>query len=397
MPDNKNTKPNKSKKILSDSIYSTLASVLSLYNCKLNNSHITCIGNGLINDTLLVHPNNGDNDEIFLPFILQRINTQVFSDPQTIVNNATLIHQHLQAKIDQQLYPLNSMGHLPNIYQHHLSYVDSSNNKKNKTYWRALNYIPNSYTVEEIKTTIQAELVANAFAQFSLALSDIDTNKLNETLPKFHNINNRLEQLSASLNTNFLGTNASEEKQTKIIKNQTLIDFVNDQKAFISHVNGLTKQLPIRVTHNDTKINNVLFSQLTQKPIAVIDLDTCMPGFLMNDFGDLVRTSCPNIDENSTHLTAMEVRLEIFSAIARGYINTFNESLSHIEKESLVIGVQLIPLMLGIRFLTDYFNDDIYFKTTYAEQNIDRAKNQFHLFSLLQSKHNELLNIVMSI
>jgi len=379
-----------------DNINPTLANILPLYNCTLNNSHVTRIGNGLINDTFLVQPNNDDEKDNFLPFILQRINTQVFSNPQAIVNNAKLIHQHLQVKVDQQLYLFNSMGHLPNIYQDYLSSVDSSTNK-NKTHWRALNYIPNSYSVEVINTTIQAELVANAFAHFSRTLSDIETHKLNETLPNFHNIDTRLAQLSSSLNTNFLGTNTRKEKQIKITKNQTLIDFVNNQKAFISHVNSLTKQLPIRVTHNDTKINNVLFSKLTLKPIAVIDLDTCMPGFLMNDFGDLVRTSCPNIDENSTNLTAMEIRLEIFLAIARGYINAFNESLSLIEKESLVIGVQLIPLMLGIRFLTDYFNGDVYFKTTYAEQNIDRAKNQFHLFSLLQSKHNELLNIVISI
>jgi len=379
-----------------DNINPTLANILPLYNCTLNNSHVTRIGNGLINDTFLVQPNNDNEKDNFLPFILQRINTQVFSNPQAIVNNAKLIHQHLQVKIDQQLYLFNSMGHLPNIYQDYLSNVDSSTNK-NKTHWRALNYIPNSYSVEVINTTIQAELVANAFAHFSRTLSDIETHKLNETLPNFHNIDTRLAQLSSSLNTNFLGTHTRKEKQIKITKNQTLIDFVNNQKAFISHVNSLTKQLPIRVTHNDTKINNVLFSKLTLKPIAVIDLDTCMPGFLMNDFGDLVRTSCPNIDENSTNLTAMEIRLEIFLAIARGYINAFNESLSLIEKESLVIGVQLIPLMLGIRFLTDYFNGDVYFKTTYAEQNIDRAKNQFHLFSLLQSKHNELLNIVISI
>ncbi|XPF96281.1 phosphotransferase enzyme family protein [Colwellia sp. RE-S-Sl-9] len=368
---------------LSDSIKKTLTHILPLYNCSLNTSKITCIGNGLINDTFLVESSD-------TCFVLQRINTHVFPQPQSIVENAELIHQHLQQKTQNKSYPFNSIGHVKNIHQNALTCYENSDKKE---YWRALDYISNSVTIEAIETTQQAELMANAFAQFTTTLSDLDARKLNETIPNFHNINTRLQQLNTALNA-CSNSDSDKKKAQRIQESQTLISFIEHQKAFVKQVNELSTHLPLRVTHNDTKINNLLFSHITLQPVAVIDLDTCMPGFLMNDFGDLVRTCCPNIDENSTDLHSMTIRMDIFKAIARGYLTAFNNNLSTHEKESLVVGSQLIPFMLAIRFLTDYINGNVYFQTAYAEQNLDRAKNQFHIFALLQEKHNELFEIV---
>lgn len=376
---------------ISDTIKNTLTHILPLYNCSLNASKITRIGNGLINDTYLVESSEAR-------FVLQRINTHVFPKPQSIVENAELIHQHLQQKIQNKSYPFSSVGHVKNIHQNALTCYENSdhntdNNGDKKEYWRALDYIPNSVTIEAIETTQQAELMANAFAQFTTTLSDLDARKLNETIPNFHHINTRLQQLSTALNA-CSNSDSDKKKAQRIQESQTLISFIEHQKTFVKQVNELSTHLPLRVTHNDTKINNLLFSHLTQQPIAVIDLDTCMPGFLMNDFGDLVRTCCPNIDENNTDLHSMTIRMDIFKAIARGYLTAFNNNLSKHEKESLVVGSQLIPFMLGIRFLTDHINGNIYFQTEYTKQNLDRAKNQFHLFALWQEKHNELLEIV---
>lgn len=379
---------------LSDSIKNTLANILPLYNCSLNTSKITRIGNGLINDTFLV-----ESSEAL--FVLQRINTHVFPQPQTIVENAELIHQHLQQKIQNKFYPFSSVGHIKNIHQSGLTCYENSvhntdNNGDKKEYWRALDYIPNSVTIEVIETTQQAELMANAFAQFTTTLSDLDARKLNETIPNFHNINTRLQQLNTALNA-CSNSDSDKKKAHRIQESQTLISFIEHQKHFVKQINEISTHLPLRVTHNDTKINNLLFSQLTQQPIAVIDLDTCMPGFLMNDFGDLVRTCCPNIDENSTDLHSMTIRMDIFKAIASGYLTAFNNNLTTHEKKSLVVGSQLIPFMLAVRFLTDHINGSVYFQTEYAEQNLDRAKNQLHLFSLLRDKNKKLLEVVNSI
>ena len=159
----------------------------------------------------------------------------------------------------------------------------------------------------------------------------------------------------------------------------------------------LIKTLPVKVTHNDTKINNLLFSSNTHQAIAVIDLDTCMPGFLMHDFGDMVRTCCSNLPEDSTALDQMTIRLDIFSALAKGYISTLDKHISEIEKGSLLIGALLIPFMMAVRFLTDYIDGDNYFHIKHQEHNLERAKNQMQLFKLLSQQREQLDDIIANI
>lgn len=356
---------------LTEKQQNTLSSVLPFYYCSLDNCKINPLGNGLINETFLVESPQQN-------FVLQRINTHVFPIPADVINNAELIHQHLHNKTLNNTYLLHSIGHIKNINQEPVTYY-------NNEYWRALDYIADSITIEHIENTEQAEQVANAFAQFSVGLSDLDATQLTETIPNFHHLNTRLQQFTSALN---------EATPTRKNESQLLINVINNNQRFIEEVNKISAHLPLRVTHNDTKINNLLFSKTTNIPLAVIDLDTCMPGFLMNDFGDLIRTCCPNVDENSTQLDKMHIRMDLFKAMADSYINVFKTSITQQEKESLVIGSQLIPFMLAVRFLTDHLNGNIYFQTAYPEQNLDRAKNQFHLFSLLREKHNELMSII---
>jgi len=350
----------------------SLANVLKFYHQSPNTCTVTPIGNGLINKTYLVNTPERK-------FVLQCINTHVFPTPADVVHNAELIHQHLLQKIQSNTYPLQSIGLINNVNNNTLTYCDGN-------YWRALTYIENTITIEHIENTQQAEQVAHAFAQFSVNLSDINTANLIDTIPQFHHLTTRLKQFNTALN---------KATSTNKTQSNALISFIHSHQSFIDKVNNISKHLPIRVTHNDTKINNLLFCKQTHRATAVIDLDTCMPGFLMNDFGDLIRTCCPNIDENNTDLPSMNIRMELFEAITKGYIKAFNNTLTTLEKESLVVGCLLIPFMLAVRFLTDHLNGNVYFNTQYPKQNLDRAKNQFHLFSLLYKKQHELLNIIM--
>lgn len=349
-----------------------LTSILPFYSCSIENCIVNQLGDGLINDTFLIKSPTSQ-------FVLQRINLHVFPQPELIAQNAKLIHNHLTDKALSKNYPFNSIGHVKNSKGELLTYI-------NDECWRAITYIPDTFTVNTIDNIQQASLVAKAFATFTANLCDFDSKTLADTIPNFHCINSRMSQFKKAFK------NTTPEK---IAEADLCITFINNNKNFIEHVNKATKNLPSRVTHNDTKINNLLFCKNTSKPKAVIDLDTCMSGLLMNDFGDLVRTTCVSIDENNTNLKNMTLRLDFFEVIVKAYINAFHD-MSQEEKESLVIGAKLLPFMLAIRFLTDYLNNNAYFHSEYECQNLDRAKNQFHLFSLLNDRHDELIKIISS-
>jgi Ser/Thr protein kinase RdoA (MazF antagonist) len=358
-------------KVVSNGI---LDEVLSHYDCSLENSTVSSLGNGLINWTFLVK--NPDRT-----FVLQRINHQVFKKPIQVINNAELISEHLCSKQSKNEYNLSPIAQLPTNKNQAFALVDNA-------HWRALEYIPKCYTVESIEEITQAEQVGNAFAQFTAALSDFSATKLAEIIPDFLNLQSRLEQLDEAINNNL---------SNRLASCQHIVDYYLAQQEFINEVASITTKLPMHVTHNDTKINNLLFCSETEAPIAVIDLDTCMPGYLMNDFGDMVRTCCSTEPEDGKNLDAMSVRLDVFSALANAYVKGFGDKITPVELKSLVIGARLLPFMLSIRFLTDYINGDVYFHAAHSEHNIERAANQLHLYKLLSAEEAKLTEIVNNI
>ncbi|WP_189378302.1 phosphotransferase enzyme family protein [Thalassotalea profundi] len=340
----------------------TLQRVLPHYHCSLNNSTVAPLGNGLINSTFLVRSINTN-------FVLQKINQHVFPKPGDVVNNAELINNHLLNKQTQGQYQLTPMRQIENNDNKVFSLVD-------RNYWRAIEYIPNCYTIEAVDTPEQAQQVAAAFAKFTHALADFPAQELAVIIPSFHHLGHRLSQLktAAKSNTNDRLQHCSE-----------LLEFCLSEHEFIKSVAELEASLPLRVTHNDTKINNLLFCASNNNPTAVIDLDTCMPGFIMHDFGDMVRTCCSNLPEDGKNIEEMYVREDILSALAKGYLSELDNHINELEKQSLVIGAQLLPFMIGIRFLTDFIDGDNYFHTKYEMHNLDRAKNQIKLYSLLKN------------
>jgi len=353
----------------------TLNQVLAHYRCSIDNCTVSPLGNGLINDTYLV--SNGQAN-----FVLQRINKNVFKSPKDVINNAELINKHLLSKRHNNLYSLSPIWQISTINDQSL--VIDENNQ----YWRAIHYIPNCFTVEKVETPEQAKQVGSAFAQFTSALSDFPATSLTESIPDFHNLSKRINSLRTVIKADVHG---------RLSSCQQLVDFCFSAQTFIDEVEQLIQQLPIQVTHNDTKINNLLFCAKSNQPLAVIDLDTCMPGYLMHDFGDMVRTCCSNLPEDGTDLPNMKVRFDIYSALSQGYIEAFGDKMSELEQQSLVIGAQLLPFMIGVRFLTDYLEGDNYFHVKHENHNLERAKNQLNLYRLLHEDRKKLNEIMADI
>ena len=340
--------------------------VLANYQLDSNNCNILPIGNGLINQTYLLVTDNKK-------FVLQKINTSVFPKPEIIARNLEIICQTLTRKKENGEYLLSTPQPIKNQLGKYLTNI-------NDEYWRLISFIENAETIEQLSTTEQAFNTAMAFAQFSNALVDTEFQELQPVIQNFHNIESRMQQLEQAI--------VSDLIQRKQYCNK-LIESTAQQSVFVQQIAVLEEKLPIRVTHNDTKINNLLFDKTTKQAKAVIDLDTCMPGYLMHDFGDMVRTCCSNLAEDDTRLTQMEFRQDMFQALISGYLTPLYNSVTEAEIESLVLGAKLLPFMIGIRFLTDYLNGDTYFSCKYSNHNLDRAKNQFRLFELInQHEHN---------
>lgn len=325
------------------------------------------LGNGHINSTLLLNSNKG-------AMVLQKLNTHVFPDPKALVNNALAIAQHLKVKKKQGQYALDVIEQIATVEQQHLFEIDGQ-------YWRALTLIDRCQSEEIVKSSTQARIAANAFGQFAAALNDFDANQLTAVIPDFHNLAMRMEMLAEKVSVN---------RVNRLKTCQSQVDFCLAQKCLLEEVAQISTQLPVRACHNDTKINNMLFDQATGAAKAVIDLDTCMPGYWMYDFGDMIRTFCSPEPEDSTALKQVCIRPEIFAAIVDGYVTPLNQILTTQERESFWLGAKVMCFMIGVRFLTDYLDGDNYFATKYQEHNLDRANNQFTLYRDLVAKEQQL-------
>lgn len=341
--------------------------VLALFVENCQHHIVKPLGEGLINQTFLVA---GNSDK----FVLQRINHHVFTRPENVVTNSVLISRHLNALGDA--YPLDIMVPRANLSGDFMTCIDGE-------YWRALGYITNSVSVQTIDNAKQAWSAAHTFSRFSMALSTINIENIAPIIDKFHDVNFRFHQLSLSIE------NATPERKRTA---QTLINRFTSQANFRQEVNQVIEKLPQRVTHNDTKINNLLFDSSTGEPKSVIDLDTCMVGYLMHDFGDMVRTCCSSLDEDDLRIDEMTLKTTVFDNLLAGYLDGLNDDICQRERQSLLVGAQLMPLMIGCRFLTDFLNNDVYFSTTRKNQNLARAANQFKLFELVSSYIERLKN-----
>lgn len=351
-----------------------LQNVLNAFNIKHN---IAPYGNGHINDTFCSDPTK---------YIIQRINTKIFTNPDELMENIENVTLFLKEKIvalggdpDRETLTVIKTIDGENCYKYNDDYV-----------YRVYTFIDNTKTVENDKTVEDLYNAGKGFGRFQQMLADFPVEKLHETIKDFHNTPKRVEALKTAI---------AEDKAGRVKSVQSEIEFALKNAEFASMVVDLMAKgevLP-RVTHNDTKINNILFDNETGEAIAVIDLDTVMPGSMLYDFGDALRMGASTGAEDETDLGKVSVDRECFKCFAKGYLEETKDVLTPMEIELLPFSMKLMTYECGIRFLTDYLNGDTYFKIHREHHNLDRARNQFKLVAELNEIEDELKAVVKSL
>jgi hypothetical protein len=248
-------------------------------------------------------------------------------------------------------------------------------------------FVEGASTYDKIQSTQQAELVGEAFAGFQNMVADLTNPRLCETIPNFHNTESRFADFKKAVADNHSG-------RADTVKDD--IEFAFAREADCSVLVDLLKkgELPLRVTHNDTKLNNVLFDNETNEGVCVVDLDTVMPGLSLYDFGDSIRFAANTATEDEKDLSKVSINLDLFRTYTLGYLSTAGESLTAKEIEYLPFSAKLMTLECGMRFLGDFINGDVYFKTAYPEHNLDRCHTQFTLVADMERKMDEMKQIV---
>ncbi len=329
------------------------------------------ITHGNINTTYRVFYKNPDKSYIF-----QKVNTYVFKEPVHIMKNIDLVTEHIRKK--------NASGAA--LHFHH---TDSGKNylfAADNTFWRVTNDIE-SLTYQGSSDPKVLFMAGKAFGEFQLALSDFDASLLYDTIPDFHNTKKRLEGFFANVEKDEYGRVKEVERE---------IDFIRSQRETASRLTEMFEsgKIPARVTHNDTKINNVLFNKLTGQPLAVIDLDTVMPGLAAHDFGDAVRFAANTAAEDEKDLSKVSLSLELYESFAEGFISAAAPILTDAEIETMALGGLTIAIELGMRFLDDYITGDKYFTTHYEGHNLVRTRCQLALAADMIKKMEQMNEIV---
>lgn len=335
-------------------------------------------GSGHINDTYLVVAEQNSKQT---SYIFQRINPIVFPQAEAVMNNIALILPTLKAKAKErgQEVERTTLTLIPTS-QDKLYYVDAE-----QAVWRMYEFITNSMSYDVLENAEQFKQAGLAFGQFQTDLAQFPAEKLSETIEKFHDTRNRYLQLDTACKQ--ASTNRLHETDVQNLLKEA--ETYREEAAYL--MNELeARRLPLRVTHNDTKLNNVLFDKTNKKVLCVVDLDTVMPGLVAFDFGDAIRTGACSALEDEKDLTKVHFMPEMYYSFLVGFLSTCGKSLTEHEVLSLVYGAWILPLETGIRFLADYLNGDIYFKTDYPTHNLVRAKTQFQLVREIRASFNEL-------
>jgi thiamine kinase-like enzyme len=318
------------------------------------------ITSGHINDTFLVSTTTID-------YVLQKLNTDVFINWKAVIENKIVVSNHLKNIYNNKYSDYNTV-----------EFIKTNSNsfylEKDNTIWMMMQFIKDSQTFVK---AIDENLVFEAgllYGDFIANSQTLDSSKIVETLPDFHSVPLRLKQFEFALNT------ASEERKQQATAWIDLVQYHGNNMCELWELKS-KGVLPMRITHNDTKLSNILFSNSNPiRGLAVIDLDTVMPGLVHFDFGDSVRSICSNTTEDDNELKNATINLDFYKAYCNGFAEKTKPLLSNLEIQYLPLGAQSIIFIMGLRFLTDFLNNDIYYKTNYELHNLVRASNQFSLF-----------------
>ncbi len=336
---------------------------------------------GHINDTYVVDYKleNGSISR----YLLQRINTNVFKMPVEVMENVMGVTAHLRKKIE-------AYGGDP--ARETLTVFPAKDGKnyyiaEDGGFWRMYNFVDNTFSINELTNAEDFKNAAISFGNFQKLLADYPIETLYDTIPNFHNTPSRFNDFKVALEQNLSGRRDEAKPE---------IDFVLARENDCGIIVDMLEkgELPLRVTHNDTKLNNILFDNETKKGLCVVDLDTVMPGSSLYDFGDSIRFGANTAAEDEKDLSKVSLNLDYFKAYVEGYLESAGKSLTENEIDYLPFSAKLLTLECGIRFLGDFINGDVYFKTEYPEHNLVRARTQFKLVEDIETKFDEMKAIV---
>ncbi len=339
---------------------------------KINNGHINSTYNLFFED-----------DGKLTKYVLQLVNTHVFKKPNELMSNIVAVTKHISRKNAEQNVSdadRRTLTFLP-CKDGKYYYVDENNNC-----WRVYIFVDYVYTLNTIESEEVFYNAGVAFGEFQNILDDFDGASLFETIENFHNTVSRFNDLKKAIEEDRAGRAKDVKKEIEFALQREadthiLVDLIAEDK------------LPLRVTHNDTKLNNILFDNITNQGICIIDLDTVMPGLSLYDFGDSIRFGANTATEDEKDLSKVSLSLPLYEAYVKGYLSSAKDALIDLEKELLPFGAKMMTYECGIRFLTDYLNGDIYFHTAYPEHNLDRCRTQFVLVKDMEEKMGQMQEI----
>ena len=335
---------------------------------------IESLGEGLIHRTYKVYYSGNEN-----PVVLQCINQTMFPQPENIINNYRIISQFLKFQSDSLQVPEMVLTVSGKLF-----WIDEEGN-----FWRATEFIRNSFAPNSLTNEREAWLVANSFARFTLSLGGLQTDKLDVIIPDFHNLRFRHQQFETAI---------EKANIQRLLKSTHVIAELRQRQFLVEFYDGIrtNEDFKLRVMHHDCKISNILFDKTTKEVICPVDLDTTMPGYFFSDVGDMIRSIACTEDENSTRWENINVEKKYYNSIINGYIETIAKVFSPSERNHIHHSGVLLAYMQSMRFVTDFLNNDIYYKTNYPEQNLNRALNQLILLEKLEeflaSEYNYHLN-----
>ncbi len=338
-----------------------MESIFTAYKLEKETIVLTPINQGLINNTWKLVSGSSN-------LLLQKINDQVFKNPNDIAFNIDIIGSYLEKEKPDYcfLQPKRTVNDKAIFYQEGLGY------------FRIFPFVTNAHTINVVNTANQAYEAAAQFGKFTAALNGFNATQLKITLPNFHNLSFRMQQFETALN------NATKER---LLECSELINIAKNNLNILTHYDTIINSgsFKTRTTHHDTKISNVLFDN-NQKGFCIIDLDTVMPGLLISDVGDMMRTYLSPVSEEEADVTKIAVRKEIYNAITEGYAEAMNGLLNNDEVKHFKFSGQYMVYMQAIRFLTDYLQNDLYYGCNYPTHNFVRARNQFALLQLINKE-----------
>ena len=328
-------------------------------------------GNGHINSTFAITLKRADGGQYSR--LLQKINHYVFCNVQGLMDNIQAVTDYLRAQLDGEADPDRAvLTVVPSLNGHLFEEVDGA-------YYRCYVFVRDTVTYQQIKTPLDFQRCGVAFGDFQRQLAAFPAHTLCETIPDFHNTEQRLNNLLAAIERDTAGRAATVQEEIAFC--------LSRKKTAWAITERLRRgEIPLRVTHNDTKLNNILFDRLTNRPLCIIDLDTVMPGAACYDFGDSIRFGASSAAEDETNLDKVYMDLSLFEAFTAGYVSVAKHFLTEAELETLPLGAVVMTLECGIRFLTDYLDGDVYFATHYEGQNLDRCRTQLRLVQDMETK-----------